>query len=158
MLWSGHSPVINLVASHQRRSTAVLFWRAGAAHMGFLMQAQLQFSVNMESSFWSLDGWLEIQLSPVPVWMDTYNFRTVLHSWCSAVVLYIYISLKLTIFSSVFYACQFMTICAGKQTLQNGWEVSKLTESLGKKKTKPSVFTGLPSLWIFYSLNDLLSI
>lgn len=23
--------------------------------------------------------------------MDTYNFRTVLHSWCSAVVLYIYI-------------------------------------------------------------------
>lgn len=61
MLWSGYLPLISLVVSQERRSTAVLFWRAGAA----LMQAQLQFSVNMESSFWSLDGWLQNQLFPL---------------------------------------------------------------------------------------------
>lgn len=84
-------PLINLVVSQQRKSTIILFWRAGQNLYGLTYAdwtSALRMVLCQLGEFFLQNWWLiRTQLFLMPVCMHTHNFRAVLHCQCSAMIL-----------------------------------------------------------------------
>lgn len=84
-------PLINLAVSQQRKSTIVLFWRAGQNLYGLTYAdwtSALRTVLCQLGEFFLQTWWLiQTQLFIMPVCMHTHSFRAVLQCQCSAIIL-----------------------------------------------------------------------